>query len=387
MYKKILLTIGLFSSNLFSNDNILNDYFSKNDINILCKNNICEGSNIKYKDINIDKIGFNSNEINLVQSDFNCNDKDKQCKIEEEKQTFLNLLLLSSFNDLKIENFKSNNSTIEKISSSTKIPLIDVFNKDGNLDVFKNNQLEINIVNSNSNKNEFNIYYDYIENYLIELSSIPKNQWNDEIHDEIEYNMNLLKVISEFKDINDIYNYNIILKSNDNKNLDLNEQEFLLSLDVQSKFKKYKIDINFEFKNLNNIKKILSNITNKPTSFVLILPYINIKSLDFHINIEKLRDKHNLLLNKPSYKNSFEIVENYNNKNFIIDPEYQNDLEYVEYIKFMNKLILLKNNEYHINVINPDPNIIFNIFNGFNMDEDLDVDKIFDSLDWKFNIK
>ena len=195
MYKKILLST-LISLNLFSNEIDLNDFFRENKINITCKDNFCSGKNIELNDIKIDDINFKQGNVKFYKYDLECKENDLECNKSEKIETFLSILKKSLLNDLKINNLKSNNLTIEEINSFSKINIYKSFeDKEINYDFFKNNKIDLNIKNLLTKESEFKIYEDMLTMYLKELSSIPKEQWDDDIFNAIEYNLNLLNVL------------------------------------------------------------------------------------------------------------------------------------------------------------------------------------------------
>lgn len=386
MYKKILLST-LISLNLFANEIDLNDFFRENKINIICKDNFCSGKNIELNDIKIDDINFKQGNLKFYKYDLECKQDDLECSKLEKIETFLSILKKSLFNDLKINNLRSNNLTVEEINSSSKINIYKSFeDKELNYDFFKNNKINLNIKNLLTKENEFKLYEDMLTMYLKELSSIPKEQWDDDIFNEIEYNLNLLNVLKKYSNLIDKYNYKIEISSIKNEKEDLNNQTISLNINVNSNYKSYKIYFEIELLNLKDIFNKLKYLDNKDFALTLILPNINIKNAKIDIDFTELRSKHKeYLLNDIKYKESFNIVKHHLAQRNIIEEEYKNDLEYVEYIKFINKLFSLENNKYYIEIENPDKMLLINLISK--SEEDLDLDSIFDSLNWKFKVE
>lgn len=383
MYKKIVLSF-LITTNLLSNDLELNQYFKENNLSIKCLNNICNGENIILKDLNIGKIEFNSKNISDFNNNLNCEKNDNKCKEQEKIESFLNILKKSFLNDLKITNFKSNNLLIEEINSKYNIAINEVLdNKTINYDFFKNNEIDIEFKNLLSKQNEFKLYENILTSDLKELSSIPRENWDDYIYKEVEYNFNLLNIIKKYSNLIDKNNYKLTIETIKNKNQDVNNQDIKFNININSNYKNYNISFEIELINLQEIFNKLKHIENKEFALMFIISNINIKNVIIDIDLSNFITKHKEnLLNDEKYKESFDIVKEYLKDSNLIEEEYKNDLEYVEYVKFINTLLSLEKNKYSINIENPDKLFLFKLLNKDI--ENIDIDEIFDSLDWKF---
>lgn len=383
MYKKIVLSF-LITTNLLSNDLELNQYFQENNLNIKCLNNICNGENIILKDLNIGKIEFNSKNISNFKNNLSCEKDDNKCKEQEKIESFLNILKKSFLNDLKITNFKSNDLLIEEISSKYNVAINEILdNKNINYDFFKNNEINIEFKNLLSKENEFKLYENVVTSDLKELSSIPKANWDDYIYKEVEYNLNLLNVIKKYSNLIDKNNYKLTIESIKNKNQDINNQDIRLNININSNLKSYNISFEVELINLQEIFNKLKHIENKEFALMFIISNINIKNVIIDMDLSNFIIKHKEnLLNDEKYKESFDIIKEYLKNSNVIEEEYKNDLEYIEYVKFTNTLLYLEKNKYSINIENPDKLFLFKLLNKDI--ENIDIDGIFDSLDWKF---
>lgn len=377
MLKKITISI-LLSSSLFSND--IESFFKENKININCEENVCFGNNIEFNDTKIDSIKFYKNNMKYENLNLEC--KDNQSCIKTEKQETLNQIILKAIlNNINLTNLKTKDNSIESIQSISNLPILNdeklTFNS------LINNSFDIKIKGLKTKNNEFEVYSEYTKLYLQELNSIPKEEWDDEIASEIEYNLNMVKVLDKLsKELKDESNDINITLSNKKVN---NNYDYTLDLNVKSNFKHYNIKLDFTLENAENIEKNITKFENKELLLTLLLPNLNVKSLSLHLNLKPLNDVHNKLFKEDfKYKESYEIVKNYSEKHNIVEEQYKDDKEFVEYNKFFTNLLYFNKNNHYVKAKNLDKLLLTKLLLNQN-EEEIDIDKLFDSLDWEFS--
>lgn len=393
--KKTLLSLALVST-IFANEVELNKYFIDNNISINCINNECTGTNIQHNAIKIDSIyfklkddfKFNEQENTKSFNDYclqQTNDLTKCNKIIKETM-FTNLLTSFAIDGtIIIKNGLFNTLKFDNLTTNNNLPIFNVFEDFDNLKKIKlndliSNKIEANIYNLENDFNDFDLFLNYVNSNLKELSKIPKEEWNDEIANDVEFNLNLRYVLNK---------YNTYSKKNKlNKDISLSLVPFEdkknnmffynLKLNIKDDLKYYEINAKLSLKDIKGITKNFDKINNKELAITLLLPSFNINELNVILKNEKMNELHkDFLINDIKYKNAFDtLIANL--------PLDNNDNSMKKINNFIVNFLNMKYNNHNINIKNQNNKELFKILTNILNKKEINIDDFINSLNIDF---
>lgn len=391
---KFLMPLALATFVFANND--LNQYFNNNNIAITCENNQCNGNNVKFNSISFDSISFKlkddfkfkEKENTQAFNDYclqQTNDENKCNKIVKEMM-FTNLLTAFSIDgSISIKNGVFNTLSFDNLNTNNNLPIFNVFNDKNEIKkiTFKDlisNKIDANVTNLKSDFNDFEVFLNYVDSDLKELNDIPKEHWNDEVANAVEFNLNLRYILNKF---------NIYLnKNNIKKNLSLtltpiddkktNTLFYTLNLKITDELKDYEMFFKLSLKDIKGISKNFDKINNKEIALALLLPSLNFNELNITLKNDKMNELHNkFLIEDIKYQKAYNSLD----FNGTIDSK---DKSIKKINIFINNFLSMKNNNHIINIKNPNNKEFIKLLTNIIDNKEPDFESFLNSLNIEF---